>query len=332
MQKAHVTMLIVLLISLMTASASPDSLLIMFWNLENFFDWKDGGSGEADREFSSKGERHWTYRKYKSKCAAVAKTILWIGGNEGRMPDIVGVAEVECRKVLRDLAENTPMRKSRYGIVHYDSPDRRGIDVGLLYRKDSLHLARSVPIHISGLQTRDILLCTFISPGEDTLHVLVNHHPSKYGGPSSAGRREAAIGRLKVVCDSLWASGGNHIILMGDFNDTPENEAFRKLTDPPPEEGGCPPFLNLAQYPASQGEGTIRFNGKWDLIDMFFLSPPLVRGAEMKIVKVPFLMVWDNVHPGMKPLRTYSGPRYLGGVSDHLPILLGLKGWKCSGE
>ena len=293
----------------------------MFWNLENFFDWKDGGLSDSDKEFSSQGARRWTYKKYKAKCAAVSKTVLWTADAVGKMPDIVGVAEVESRKILKDLAVHTPMRKSRYGFVHFESPDRRGIDVGLLYRMDSLTLVRSVPVRISGFATRDILLCTFAAR-DDTVHVLVNHHPSKYGGPASAPRREMAIRRLKCVCDSLWACGGRNIILMGDFNDTPSAEAFRALTAP--EERGCPAFVNLATPFAASGQGTIRFNGKWDMIDMFFLSEPLVSCARMEILRPPFLLTWDNVHPGEKPLRTYSGPRYLGGVSDHLPILLHL--------
>ena len=317
-------MVLSVLILMLLSARAADSLAVVFWNLENFFDWKDGGYSDSDREFSSKGSRHWTYKRYMAKSAAVAKTIMWIGDQRGAMPELVCVAEIESRKILTDLAKNTPMRKFRYEAVHYESADNRGIDVGLLYRPSSLALLSSSPVRIHGFTTRDILLCSFRTRGGDTLHVLVNHHPSKYGGAASIPRRLAAVSRLRGVCDSLWEAGGRNIILTGDFNDTPENPAFRQLTDTLPGSS-CPPFANLALPLAAAGEGTIRFNGKWDLIDMFFLSPPVLPDSRMTIVRAPFLLVRDNVHPGLKPLRTYSGPRYEGGVSDHLPILLEIR-------
>lgn len=300
---------------------SPDSLLLVFWNLENFFDWQDGAASESDHQWSAAGERHWTRRRFLAKCHSVSKSIAWIGDKTGRMPDIVAVAEIENRKVLAQLLTHTPLRKMDYAIVHYDSPDRRGIDVALLYRKSVFRLARSVPLPVPGLQTRDILLASLVAPGGDTLHLLVNHHPSKYGGPVSAVRREAAIGRLRAICDSLWDRGGQNMVLCGDFNDTPENALFERLSHPPSER---PAFYNHALPLSRRGSGTIRFNGSWEMIDLFFTAPALTEKARMEICRIPFLMVWDNVHPGYKPLRTYSGPRYLGGVSDHCPVLLHL--------
>ncbi|MBR1872640.1 MAG: hypothetical protein IJ795_05475 [Bacteroidales bacterium] len=296
----------------------------MFWNLENFFDWKDEGYSDSDREFSARGERHWTWKRYHAKCCAVAKSILWISDRKGRVPDVITLAEIENRKVLADIVNSSLLRKLGYGIVHYDSPDVRGIDVALLYRKSMFRLARSVPIHIPGVATRDILLASLVDEKDDTVHFLVNHHPSKYGGASSSSRRELAVGRLKAVCDSLWAGGGRSIILTGDFNDTPENPLYSRLC-----EGPCG-IVNLAAPLAAAGEGTIRFRGKWDLIDMFMVSGDLASRSKMEIVRIPFLMVWDNVFPGYKPLRTYSGPRYLGGVSDHCPVLLTLGDKKSS--
>lgn len=292
-----------------------ESFTVMFWNLENFFDWKDGGSGSSDAEFSARGPRHWTWKRYMAKAGAVAKTILWTGERAGRLPDIVAVAEIENRKVLADLTTQTPLRKAGYGIVHYDSPDPRGIDVALLYRKSVLRPVFSSALHIPGIATRDILLVALVSckgPPADTLYVLVNHHPSKYGGPSSAGRREAAIMRLKRACDSLQSRS---VILTGDFNDTPDNPLFDRLG-----------FCNLASEPAGRGEGTIRFGGRWEMIDMFLVPESLAPRCSMEVLRPPFLLVRDNVHPGEKPFRTWSGPRYAGGVSDHLPILLTIRG------
>ena len=112
---------------------------ILFWNLENFFDWKAGNGGE---EFSSYGTRHWTKRKFEVKCNAVAKSLLWIADTEGGLPDIIGVAEVENRSVLQKLLEGTALRRAGYLIIHYDSPDPRGIDVALLYRRSEVSLMK----------------------------------------------------------------------------------------------------------------------------------------------------------------------------------------------
>ena len=142
------------------------------------------------------------------------------------------------------------------------------------------------------------------------LAVLVNHHPSKYGGPSSAERREKAVDRLAFLADSLAAQGYRHIIALGDFNDTPDNEVYKRL-----------PLENASLPLHRRGVGSIRFNGKWELIDLVFLSPALA-SCPVEVVRVPFLLTKDTVHSGQKPLRTYTGPRYTAGISDHLPVLV----------
>lgn len=298
-------------------SADGDSLLIMFWNLENFFDYRDGGGGDADREFSSGGERHWTGKRFYAKCDAVSKAILWTAAEYGRLPDAIAVAEVENRFVLERLVHSTLLDKLPYGIIHYDSPDHRGIDVALLYRKDVLEHVRSAPCRVfpagSGYgSTRDILIAEFRC-GDGRLAILVNHHPSKYGGERvSAPKRRLAVERLKAAADSLVAAGYTEIVATGDFNDTPDNPAFGILS---------PPLVNKALPLHCRGEGTIRHQGRWEMIDMFFVTPRMDEYCEMETVRIPFLMTRDAM-AGEKPLRTYSGPRYCGGASDHLPIVL----------
>lgn len=362
----------------------------MFWNLENFFDYFDGGTSESDTEFSSRGERHWTKKRFLAKCNAIAKTVLWLGSpaqsvgpdssgspfpvsttdaaTDG-LPDIVAFAEVENRFVLRRLISETALKKLDYQIVHYDSPDPRGIDCALLFRSSRLRLLSSKPCHVglSGsftpfrslldlstaiasasivaastppdtLKTRDILLAQFLTPGGDSLAVLVNHHPSKYGGGETDWRREVAIERLRELSDSIAAEGWHQQIALGDFNDTPDNPLFSRLS----------PALTLCRYgnpshpssllsaasfsdrpSASSGplipRGSIRFNGEWQLIDLCFASPSIAPRCSFRAVMIPFLTERDAAHSGDKPLRTYSGPRYLGGVSDHLPILVHLE-------
>ena len=315
--------------ALSTAPVAPRSgdrqLTMMFWNLENFFDYFADSSGSGyDTVFTARGERRWTKKRFRDKCLLTAKAILWCSSQTGSgLPDIIGVAEIENRFVLRSLLKNTILNKAEYGIIHYESPDRRGIDVALLYKKESLRPVFSKPVRVSAakdgdtLRTRDILVVDFVRTGgaDDTVCVAVNHHPSKFGGGSTAWRRREAINTLARIADTA-SSRNRPFIAMGDFNDTPEKECYRDLCRRTGLE-------SLALPLAGQGQGTIRYNGRWELIDHFYISKGL-KGT-MKIMKIPFLMTRDNVHAGDKPLRTYTGPRYAGGVSDHLPIILQLE-------
>ncbi len=303
------------LLFLLYGSVAAAQERVMFWNLENFFDFLNDTTSVSDAEFSSFGERRWTKKRFGAKCNAIAKTILWAGDSMGGLPDIVGFAEVENAFVLRRLLQETALRKTDYAIVHYDSPDPRGIDVALIYRQSRLRLLDSKPCHIydtdsSVMATRDILMAHFIGPWGD-LAVLVNHHPSKYGGAASEPRRARAVARLAALADSLASAGVERIVAMGDFNDTPDNPIYSML-----------PLENLALPMQRKGAGTIKYDGKWEFIDLFFVSGALAQ-SRMHILQVPFLLKEDGA--GQKPLRTYSGPRYLGGVSDHCPVWLDVK-------
>ena len=288
---------------------------IMFWNLENFFDWKNDSTSVSDRDFSSFGDKRWTKKWFYAKCNAVAKGILWAANQQGGLPDVIGFAEVENAFVLRRLLQTTALRKLDYKIVHYDSPDPRGIDVAMLYRSSRMTLRSAKPCHIynedsSVVATRDILLAQFTGPEGEDLAVLVNHHPSKYGGAASEPRRRLAVHRLKAIADSLINLGVERVVAVGDFNDTPDNPMYNDL---------APTLVNLGLPLYKQGQGSIKYDGKWELIDLIFVSPA-IGSPEMEIISIPFLLAKDTA--GKKPLRTYSGPRYLGGVSDHLPVWL----------
>ena len=299
------------------AGNRADTLRVMFWNLENFFDNRADSTSLSEEEFSSYGARHWSRRKFRAKCNAVAKGILWAASRQGGLPDVIGLAEVENAKVLKRLLQDTALRKLDYRIVHFESPDPRGIDVALLYRASRLQKADAKPCHLYNpdstvMATRDILLFIGRKEGEKTAF-LVNHHPSKYGGAAvSEPRREVAVQRLRQLADSLSAAGIPRIVAMGDFNDTPGNPVYRLLE---------PTLRNLAEPLFRKGLGTIKYEGAWELIDMFFVSGAC-SPAGMEILRIPFLQAPDGAHAGTKPLRTYSGPRYLGGVSDHCPIWL----------
>ena len=216
----------------------------------------------------------------------------------------MGPTNVACDSnafVLRRLLQETALRKLDYKYVHFDSPDSRGIDVALLYRSSRLKLEDARPCHLfqadTVMATRDILLCRF-SGRFGPFSVLVNHHPSKYGGTSvSEPRRRLAVERLRFLADSLSALGENRIIATGDFNDTPANPVYGLL-----EPTLVPQAVELFQ----SGRGTIKYDGAWNLIDMFYVSSAL-SSARMSILYIPFLQVPD---------------RYQGGVSDHCPVWL----------
>lgn len=315
---------VLLAASLQFQAPKDSSTRVMFWNLENFFDWRNNSTSESDAEFSSLGERSWTKKRFHTKCNAIAKGILWAGSNQGGLPDVIGLAEVENSFVLRRLLQNTVLRKLDYKLLHFDSPDPRGIDVALLYRSSRLKLIDAKPFHLYAqdstiLPTRDILLACFETTehgDKQQLAFLVNHHPSKYGGVSvSEPKRLIAVQRLCQLADSLTSAGIKHIVAMGDFNDTPDNSVYKILETS---------LINLAKPLHKQGLGSIKYEGSWELIDMFFVSPDFL-SAQMEILQIPFLQVPDGAHAGTKPLRTFSGPRYLGGVSDHCPIWLEIK-------
>ena len=305
-----------LLCLLLAANQPADSIKVLFWNVENFFDWRNDSTSVSDAEFSSQGARRWTRKRFAAKCNAIAKAILWAG-----VPDVIGLAEVENARVLKRLLQETALRKLDYRIVHFDSPDTRGIDVALLYRASRLELVSAKPCHLYAedstvLATRDILLAQLRTSAGSEIAFLVNHHPSKYSGAAaSEPRRRTALMRLKQLADSLQADGPPRILAMGDMNDTPENPLFQLLT---------PALENRAADLHRQGEGTIKYEGRWELIDMFFASSS-ARTGPMRILQIPFLMTRDGAHTGTKPLRTYSGPRYLGGVSDHCPIQISIR-------
>ena len=296
------------------SAQEKDSLLVMFWNVENFFDWTDQGFCDSDKEFSSFGERHWTKSRFYSKCDAIAKSIMWIGDRNGRMPDVIALAEVENKGVLTKLLNYTLLRKYDYSIIHKESQDRRGIDVALLYRNSSMSLVSKsfkTPLYEDKpMMTRDILHVEMKLISGETIDFIVNHHPSKYGGnKGSELRRISTMSMLKELYDSL---GRNRSVVMGDFNDIPSASQFNIIDKD---------FINQGILLHRMGEGSIRYKGKWELID-FFLTSPSLEVSPMQVVKIPFLMTYDKSYPGEKPLRTYSGPRYVGGVSDHCPIII----------
>jgi len=286
---------------------------VVFWNVENFF--------------APPGPNNWTWKRFIIKRDAIAKTLAAVGG--GELPAVVGLCEVENRFVLEQLVWQTPLASTQYRMVHRDSPDERGIDVALLYRPDRFRilLSRFLTVRLSDTtkHTREIIYVKGVLDHLDTLHLFVNHWPSKLGGAkASMPRRMAAVKRLCVSVDSIFGVHPQaNIIIMGDFNDTPLSKVMQSLT-----QGRA--LHNLSVPLARKKLGTIRYRGRWELIDQFIVSenllcaeePVYTSAAHCTIFMAPFLVVRDNKDLGVKPFRTYLGPKYQGGVSDHLPVVL----------
>ncbi|MDR0559828.1 MAG: endonuclease [Prevotellaceae bacterium] len=299
---------------------------IMFYNVENFFDTENDPHTNDDN-FTPQGENHWTRERFIKKRNNICKVTVAAG--KGHMPDIIGLCEVENRYVLRQLVEETPLAKYEYDIVHYNSPDRRGIDAALLYCKKSFTVLTSKTYRIKELQTRDILYVKGYTAGNDTLHLFVNHWSSKWGGAESENSRMFAAKTLKNVVDSVFTTDINaKICIMGDFNDYPDSNPIKYLGAKAKNEGKGR-LYNLSQHLQEDGQGSIKYQNRWELIDLFFVSESLMTGKkglqctfnDIEIFSPEFLME-KTTDGGFAPKRTYKGLRYAGGFSDHLPVIL----------
>lgn len=333
---------VVLAISLIAISlqlsVAQDRYRLMFYNVENLFDsFKD--SLTNDSEFTPEGTRFWTWNRMNEKVNNIYKVIAAVG--EWDPPTMVGFCEIENRFVLERITYETPLSKYEYRIVHRDSPDGRGIDVGLIYRPDQFTVHEERFFRVSypdnpDRATRDVLYARGVLSSDDTLHVFVNHWPSKFGGALASEPGRIAAGKLvRQKVDSIRIFHPNaHIVIMGDFNDTPNSRPLVEgLGALPPVEPLSPEGLyNLHQPYETKGEGTLKFQGVWETIDMMIVSKSLLNREHGifttldggKIFKADFLLEPDTRFVGVIPKRTYIGMRYHGGYSDHLPIYIDL--------
>jgi len=315
-------------------SVAANEFTFMFYNTENFFD-TENDSITSDEEFTSEADRRWNPARLHSKTERLAKVILAAG--KWNAPLVIGLCEVEDLKVLELLTRNEPLTKSRYKIVHKDSPDSRGIDVALLYRPDLFRPFdyQAIPVidpKDQSFKTRDILQVSGVLNGCDTLHVFVNHWPSRFGGIMETIRyRSLAAKTLNESIQNLYAQYPKaKIICMGDFNDTPTDDSLAKIlaakeSDNPDIKGE---LINLSSGWVSSEIQTIKSKYSWDIFDQLIVSDYFFdknecfdfRNAE--VFKAGFLLEPDIKFGGVKPKRTYVGFKYQEGFSDHLPVLL----------
>jgi hypothetical protein len=307
---------------------------IGFYNLENLFDTLDT-PGVNDYEFTPNGPNNWNSAKYQKKLSNMAEVIAQIGKEMFPTgPAILGVCEVENRLVLNDLIRTPRLKPSNYSIIHYDSPDRRGVDVAMLYRPEFFRVTATRPVRLAmaddtAFRTRDQLVVSGLLDGEP-LHVIVNHWPSRSGGELRSAPKRAAAARLtKSIVDSIHrADPSARILIMGDLNDDPTNESVAEILGAKgkPDKLRKGDLFNPMWQLYKDGIGSLAYRDSWNLFDQIILSEPLVSGnrrsftfLKANVFDQPFVKQQEGQYAGY-PWRTFAGGAYSGGYSDHLPV------------
>ena len=278
---------------------------IVSYNVENLF-YPECDSINTDTVFTPAGERHWSLARYFRKVENIARVLTNIGEWNG--VDMIGIQEVEDKTCVERLC-NT-LRKGEYDFVHFDSPDQRGIDVALIYKKsrvDTLQ-TRTFSIPLGEQTTRDILYVCARIDKTDTLHLFVCHLPSQRGGRAETQwKRTTAKRVLQTAVDSVLAVDQQaKIIVMGDMNSSPQDDISG---------------LSNLMMEIKDMEGTHKHQGKWNCLDQFYISPA-IKDKRFYIYNAEWIQESDEKYLGLKPKRTYNGYRYQNGFSDHLPIIL----------
>ncbi|MBR5298297.1 MAG: endonuclease [Parabacteroides sp.] len=329
---------------------SQTTFRVMCYNVENLFDTTDNPQ-TSDEEFTPTGSRHWTPQRYYHKIQQIAKVITAAG--EWNTPALIGLCEVENDSVLYHLLHRTPLRHQHYQYCITHGQDNRGINVALLYQRDQFQYLghHEYPIRfMSALPkaTRNILHVWGKIITGDRLDLFICHFPSRYGGEkeSEAIRMDAAQ-TLRHLCDSIHILHPTpHILIMGDFNDTPENISIRTILNANPfptswPSGSYPitrPNVPIQKLPLQLYNlfskkdkiGSHKYQGEWSQLDQFILSSTLCNGQSLiqvlpqtlQTFSPTFLLKEDNTWYGKRPFRSYYGFKYEGGYSDHLPIIV----------
>jgi endonuclease/exonuclease/phosphatase family metal-dependent hydrolase len=314
--------------ALFAQTPAPSQAIVGFYNLENLFDTVDDPK-TIDEEFLPNGTNQWTEERYAIKLTNMSKVI------SGFAPDILGVSEIENRKVLEDLVKQPSIAAKRYQIAHFDMDDARGVDVALLYRATVFKpfSIKKLVINVSeepNFRTRDILWVKGLFLG-DTLHVAVNHWPSRRGGKEDG--RLAAAGVLRRAVDSvLTINPKANIVMLGDFNDDPNNRSIKKVLLASDDDQKKNTLVNTAEPTFKKGYGTLSFNGAWNLFDQIIISSALNNQSGVDYVPESFTVyaLREMIEPSGKykgtPRRTFSGGVFNPeGYSDHFPTFILLK-------
>ena len=348
----------VLLLSVSMAFAQQDKgtqhYVVGFYNLENLFDTYNDPA-KNDEEFLPDGKNQWTDVKYRKKLHNMATVIKSMAETNGRFHTILGVSEIENRLVLEDLVSQPEIAAANYQIVHFDGPDARGVDVGLLYRPNQFQLldSESIPFDFESetiefsmdeedqeeFRTRDILMAHGFLDGEQ-FAVYVAHLPSRIGGKGWDLRSRGAEIIYNHAQKMMEEYPGIKIVVMGDMNDNPTDISMTEYMHgkAKPEEVGkddwFSPFISMLKA----GYGSLAYQGTWNIYDIILVNETLLNAPDggLKIIPVgrkgfygvvykkPFMITQRGQYKGT-PFRTFSNGAFIGGYSDHLPTYIVLE-------
>ncbi|MDR1527631.1 MAG: endonuclease [Dysgonamonadaceae bacterium] len=320
--------LILFLFLFIAPITAQNTFRVLFYNVENLFDVLDDPDKEDD-EFTPNGIRYWNNKRYYNKLNNLAKVITALGGWD--IPALIGLCEVENEKVVHDLTSYSPLRKMQYRYVMTESPDARGIDVALLYRRDRFkylhhHCIRITFPHNRQKKTRDVLHVTGQIITGDTLDVFVCHFPSRRGGQmESEPDRIHVASIVRSTVDSLKNSRQTaNILIMGDFNDEPSDTSLAQTLT------GTDLYNLFLPLSKNSYTGSYKFGDRWNFLDQMIVSGHLldtrnafhVMEKTATIFQADFLLTDDRTNGGRRPKKTFNGRRYEGGYSDHLPVFV----------
>ena len=308
---------------------------LAFYNVENLFDTEDDPDNWGDDDYLPEGSYKWTNDKYEKKLDNIAKVLSRLAREQTPLgPAVIGVAEVENRRVLEDLVKRPAVAEMNLMIIHQDSPDRRGIDVGLLYNP-ALFEVENYKVHPynsdnPNYTTRDHLLVSGKIAGE-RIHVIVNHWPSRFGGARSSALREHAARNIIAIADSIYANEPEaKIVMMGDLNDDPNDKSMKDVLKAKKKQNEVKPqgWFNPMWALYDKGVGSLAYQGKWNLFDQIVVSHSML-GKDYSTLKYwkaevfnrDFLIQKEGKNKGY-PHRTFSGNTFIDGYSDHFPTLI----------
>ncbi|RFN59035.1 endonuclease/exonuclease/phosphatase family protein [Marixanthomonas ophiurae] len=311
---------------------------IAFYNLENLYDTEDDTTIYDESSPMMEMGENVREEVYKQKLSNMAKVISEIGEDiTGTSPAIIGVSEIENKKVVEDLVNQEPLLNKDYGIIQFDSPDRRGIDVAFLYQKKLFiptnYKAHPLLIYYNNdrtrrIYTRDQLLVSGMLDGEK-IHFIVNHWPSRSGGEARSRPKRIKAAKLnKQIIDSLFSQDPYaKIITMGDLNDDPTSPSVKEVLKAKKnrEDVKLKELYNPMEEMHNKGIGTLAWRDSWNLFDQIILSKELLkkdyssyRFYKAGIFNKSYLANPRGRYKGY-PYRSFANG-FTGGYSDHFPV------------
>ncbi len=295
---------------------------LVFYNVENLFDILDDPFTN-DNAYLPTSAKSWEEKRYIRKLLNLSKVLTAI---EEPCPGLIALAEIENQKVVRDLITAMNLDEEQLGWVHVDSPDERGMDVGLIYRKDVFELKsyKVIPIVFESDpadKTRDVLVAELIDHTGDELVCMVCHWPSRKEGQKASQIKRFETAQLirEAIEKQLSTHKQTRILLMGDLNCTPNSPPVYRLLD---QRGHADnPLINLSWSVHKNKKGSTNYRGKWLMFDQMLISPSLEQSiCNFEVVAFPWMLFYNPKYKDFRPNKTYAGKNYIGGFSDHLPV------------